>query len=286
MPELPEVETVKTGLTSFVTGQTIRKVTLNRRDLRYPFADNFSSALENTKILQLSRRAKYLVFTLESKWALIVHLGMSGTIIMEIEPQGGSQDVVNTYHETTRFKKHDHVIIHLENGQLIYNDPRRFGFMEIWPKDNISNYPRFQKMGPEPLGNQFSAAYLHNMFKQKQTPVKQALLDQKIVVGLGNIYVCEALFRAGISPKRKASNLGLKRIEVLVPHIRDVLNEAIAAGGSSLKDFADSQGKLGYFQHNFTVYDRENEACPICGKPIRRIMQQNRSSFYCPSCQR
>ena len=278
MPELPEVETVRRGLAPVMEGYVFEDVKLNRADLRFPFADNFVERVQGQTLIRLSRRAKFLQAELSSGERLFMHLGMSGRFTI---------DKVETADFVQQHKispKHDHVIFQMSNGaRITYNDPRRFGFMEL--VEQGMPY-RLDDLGPEPLSNNFNAPDLRSRLKGKKSKIKTALLDQHIVAGLGNIYVCEALFRAGISPKRGAGRLSVSEIEQLVPHIKDVISEAIEAGGSSLKDFASTNGDLGYFQHNFMVYDREGEACPNCTAPIKRIVQSGRSSFYCTACQR
>ncbi|MEM0986263.1 MAG: bifunctional DNA-formamidopyrimidine glycosylase/DNA-(apurinic or apyrimidinic site) lyase [Pseudomonadota bacterium] len=281
MPELPEVETVRRGLAPVMEGRALLNVKANRPDLRFPFPDRFEHRLTGQTVLRLGRQAKFLCADLSSGETLVMHLGMSGRFAVE----GQSLDIF--VHDTGRDPVHDHVVFSLEGGiSVTYNDPRRFGFMEIWPTGSFQHYPRLRTLGPEPLSNGFHTGYLAHALKGRQTPIKSALLDQKIIAGLGNIYVCEALFRSGISPRRKAASVGPKRIERLVPAINAVIAEAIDAGGSSLRDFSAADGSLGYFQHTFRVYDRENEACQACATPISRIVQAGRSSFFCGTCQR
>lgn len=259
-------------------GRTILSVTQNRPDLRFPLPDRFAERLSGTRIAHLSRRAKFLMAELSTGDVLVMHLGMTGRFT--VSGQAGSP-------EPGTNPAHDHVIFHMEGGvSVTYNDPRRFGFMELWPGASFEAYPRLKKLGPEPLSNTFSAAYLDEVLAGRNTPIKSALLDQSIIAGLGNIYVCEALYRAGISPKRKAHSIPGGRAQRLVPAINDIIAEAIAAGGSSISDFASASGELGYFQHGFAVYDREDAPCPKCEKPIKRIVQSGRSTFYCASCQR
>ena len=279
MPELPEVETVCRGIAPVLEGRTLVRVEQRRADLRFPFPEKFVERLQGEMVDRISRRAKYILASLSSGEVLIIHLGMSGR--MTLVPAADKGD----------FKpgRHDHVIFETDRHDLVvFNDPRRFGLMDICPEDELPNHKLFAGMGPEPLGNEFNEKYLSEKFRGKKTPVKNALLDQRIVAGLGNIYVCEALFYAGISPKRQAASVAGKRAARLVPAIRDVLQRAIAAGGSTLKDYARVDGELGYFQHNFAVYGREGEACPKkgCSGTIKRIVQGGRSTFYCPVCQR
>jgi len=281
MPELPEVETVRRGLEPAMHGQKILRLEVNRKDLRFPFPDQFQSRVEGATITLMGRRAKFLVTELSTGEALIMHLGMSGRFTVN------DAKTADFHHDPGTNPAHDHVVFHLQNGATVtYNDPRRFGFMELWPSADLEAYPRVKHLGPEPLSNHFNAAYLDAQFEGKTAPIKAALLDQSIVAGLGNIYVCEALFRAGISPRRKAYTVIGKRNARLAPAINEVIAEAIAAGGSSISDFANASGELGYFQKHFSVYDREGDACDTCGDTVKRIVQSGRSSFYCGTCQR
>lgn len=277
MPELPEVETVRRGLLPVMEQFVFDKVTLNRPNLRFPFDPQFKERVQGQTLISLSRRAKFLQAELSSGERLFMHLGMSGRFTIE------SQKLANFVHAPVTNPKHDHVIFEMSSGHRItFNDPRRFGFMELVAKD--APY-RLDDLGPEPLSNAFNAPALRTALKGKKSKIKAALLDQRVVAGLGNIYVCEALFRAGISPKRAAGRLLVKENDRLTRHIKDVISEAIDAGGSSLKDFANTDGELGYFQHNFSVYGRENDPCTVCTAPIIRITQSGRSSFYCAQCQ-
>lgn len=281
MPELPEVETVRRGLTPAMQGQRITQLEVNRADLRYPFPDKFKERIEGATITHMGRRAKFLVTELSTGEALIMHLGMSGRFTVD------TSSTADFHHDPGTNPKHDHVVFHMQNGATVtYNDPRRFGFMELWPMADINAYPRVAHLGPEPLSNHFNAAYLDAALTGKAAPIKAALLDQSIIAGLGNIYVCEALYRAGISPKRKSSTIPGNRAARLAPKVNDVIAEAIAAGGSSISDFASASGELGYFQKHFSVYDREGEPCETCNKPIKRLVQSGRSTFYCSNCQR
>lgn len=282
MPELPEVETVRRGLSPVMDGKTIEWVQLNRPDLRFPMPSGFAERLSGVRIERLGRRAKFLVAELSSGEALIMHLGMSGRFTITDGTRPGE-----FHHETAPDPKHDHVIFRMEGAQTVtYNDPRRFGFMELWPLVDMEAYPRLAGFGPEPLSNGFSHAWLNEALAGKTGPIKSVLLDQRTIAGLGNIYVCEALYRAGISPKRRANTVPGARAARLTQAINQVIAEAIEAGGSSISDFKAATGELGYFQHSFSVYDRENQPCKTCGAPIRRIVQSGRSSFYCGSCQR
>lgn len=283
MPELPEVETVRRGLAPVMEGQVIEQAEVNRPDLRWPFPPDMAARLTGKRVLGLRRRSKYILVDLSSGETLLIHLGMSGRMLISGDPLG------QFLHDHPAPEKHDHVVLHMDSGaRITFNDPRRFGAMDLMPTNTAENHPLLAKLGPEPLGNVFSAAHLVAALEGKNTPIKSALLDQRIVAGLGNIYVCEALFRAQISPKRKAGRISAIRVAGLVPIIRDVIAEAIEAGGSSLKDFRQADGELGYFQHRFDVYGREGEPCHAtnCNGHITRIVQSGRSSFYCPQCQR
>ena len=288
MPELPEVETVCRGLAGVMSGKKIARVSLRRPDLRFPFPQRFAQELEGARVEMLSRRGKYMLWHLDTQQVAIVHLGMSGRFTIE-KPGGGPGELGNFTHNQASFAKHDHVVINMAGpggARLIYNDPRRFGFMDLVAAADLEQCRHFAKMGAEPLGPDFTDDYLAAAMAGRKTPIKQALLDQRLIAGLGNIYVCEALFRAGISPKRAAGRISHARLAELRAHICDVLRDAIAAGGSTLRDFAHADGALGYFQHNFDVYGRENEDCRRCGASIVRIDQGGRSSFYCKACQR
>jgi len=278
MPELPEVETVRRGLTPVMEGFAFETVTLNRKDLRFPFAPNFKQRLEGKVLTKLDRRAKFLCAQLDSGDRLYMHLGMSGRFTISGQATG------QLAHNPTTSDRHDHVIFRMSSGATItYNDTRRFGFMELVA---VNEPYRLDDLGPEPLGNQFNSEILKQAIRGKKSKIKAALLDQRIVAGLGNIYVCEALFRSGISPRRAAGRVTKAECARLTGHIKDVLREAIEAGGSSLRDFANTEGDLGYFQHRFSVYGRESDPCISCDRPIKRIVQSGRSSFYCPSCQK
>jgi formamidopyrimidine-DNA glycosylase len=293
MPELPEVETVRRGLEPAMEGARFLKVEARRRNLRFPLPKDFVRRLEGQTVVALSRRAKYLLADLSSGEVLMMHLGMSGSFRVH---RNGEQSMGDgRYFEQANSEKHDHVVFHMSSGAAVtYNDPRRFGFMLLTPRVMLAEHKLMKAVGPEPLGNAFDAVLLARACKGKKTSLKAALLDQKIVAGLGNIYVCEALHRAHLSPKRRASVLATKSgapvpaAEKLVEAIKAVLNEAIAAGGSSLRDHRQTTGELGYFQHRFRVYDREGEQCPQpgCGGTIRRIVQGGRSTFFCPKCQK
>ncbi len=279
MPELPEVETVKNGIIPLLEGRRLFRVIQRRDSLRIPLPENFAERLTSRKVERITRRAKYLLLHLDGGEILICHLGMSGKMTLKAAKDRDTPD---------EFEKHDHIILETDAHDLvIFNDPRRFGLMTLCRAEELDQHSLFRHMGPEPLGNEFNAEYLLGKMGKSRSPIKTILLNQRVVVGLGNIYVCEALFLAGISPEKKAQNLGADEVEKLVPIIRDVLLRAIKAGGSSLKDYARVDGELGYFQHEFKVYGREGEICinPSCEDKIARIIQSNRSTFYCPSCQ-
>lgn len=291
MPELPEVETVRRGLAPVMEGAVIERLQLNRSDLRFPFPANLAAQVAGKRIVSLGRRAKYLLIDLEDGAVLVSHLGMSGSFRIEEAVQG------RFHHERSKDEKHDHVIFHLltpeGRARVLYNDPRRFGFLDLIKPGERDLYPGLRDLGPEPTGNSLDAAYLAGRFAGKAQPLKSALLDQKVIAGLGNIYVCEALWRAHLSPERKAATLVTpsgkpkKELLALTEAIREVIADAIAAGGSSLKDYVQADGSLGYFQHSFSVYDREGETCrtPGCGATVARIVQAGRSTFYCAACQ-
>ena len=261
----------------------IVKADVNRPDLRWPFPERMAERLTGARVNALRRRSKYILADLSTEETLLIHLGMSGRMLISGDPLG------QFVREHPAAEKHDHVVFHMENGaRVTFNDPRRFGAMDLLDTATASDHPLLASIGPEPLGNDFNEDYLVKKLEGRKTPIKSALLDQKIVAGLGNIYVCEALYRAKISPKRHVNKISAARISSLVPIIRDVLTDAIAAGGSSLKDFRQADGELGYFQHSFDSYGRESEPCrgEDCNGEIVRITQSGRSSFYCPQCQR
>ncbi|MCL6705757.1 bifunctional DNA-formamidopyrimidine glycosylase/DNA-(apurinic or apyrimidinic site) lyase [Pseudomonas sp. R2.Fl] len=296
MPELPEVETVRRGLAPSMEGARLERLELRRADLRFPFPASFAETVCGRGIVSLGRRAKYLLIDLEDDATIIAHLGMSGSFRIE---QDLSSDAPGVFHYPKgKDERHDHVVFHLESAgrktRVIYNDPRRFGFMDLVRRADLPNWPAFRELGPEPTGNSLSAAYLAARFAGKAQPLKQALLDQHVIAGLGNIYVCEALWQSGLSPTRPAGTLvtatgrPAKSLERLVEAIRSVIADAIAAGGSSLRDHIRTDGSLGYFQHSFKVYDREGQPCrsPGCGGTVERIVQGGRSTFYCARCQK
>lgn len=279
MPELPEVETVARGIAPVLEGGRLSRVVARRADLRIPLPPDFASRLACRRVAHVGRRAKYLLVRLDGDPVLVIHLGMSGRLTIHEGAQIADLDP----------GPHDHILFEVEGrGSLVFTDPRRFGLMTLVAESELDRHPMFAKLGPEPLGNAFTADALSAALRDRKSSIKAALLDQHVVAGLGNIYVCEALYRAGISPRRRAASVAGKRAERLAPVIREVLAEAIEAGGSSLKDYARANGELGYFQHGFSVYDREREACRSadCGRPIARIVQQGRSTFFCSHCQR
>lgn len=283
MPELPEVETVRRGLEPAMSGAVIAQAQVNRPDLRWPFPDRMAERLTGQRVLALRRRSKYILADLASGETLLIHLGMSGRMLISGDPLG------QFVHHHPAPAKHDHVLLEMANGaRITFNDPRRFGAMDLIDTNHAESHLLLRNLGPEPLGNRFDGPYLAGALRGRNTPVKSALLDQRIVAGLGNIYVCETLFRARISPLRRAGRISAERSAGLVPIIRDVLSDAIAAGGSSLRDFRQADGELGYFQHSFDVYGREGEPCRRegCTGTIRRKVQSGRSSFYCAACQR
>jgi len=293
MPELPEVETVRRGLQPVMEGAKIVHAEARRKDLRFPFQKDFSARLNGQTVTGLGRRAKYLLADLASGDVLLMHLGMSGSF--RIRKVGEEDTPGQFHHPRDKDEAHDHVVFHMSSGaDVVFNDPRRFGYMKIIARNAMDEEPLLQGLGPEPLGNAFDASMLARSCANKKTSLKAALLDQRVVAGLGNIYVCEALFRALLSPRRLAATLATKRGEPtdraksLVDAIHAVLNEAIKAGGSSLRDHRQASGELGYFQHSFQVYDREGEPCLTkgCGGIVRRFTQNGRSTFWCPKCQK
>ncbi|MGN6582083.1 MAG: bifunctional DNA-formamidopyrimidine glycosylase/DNA-(apurinic or apyrimidinic site) lyase [Rhizobiaceae bacterium] len=297
MPELPEVETVRRGLQPVLEGARIRSVTLNRPDLRFPLPENFGERLAGRRIVSLSRRAKFLIAQLDNGLSLICHLGMSGSF--RIEDGNCSQTPGDFHHERSKDAAHDHVILHVlsadgREAKVIFNDPRRFGFMLFAEKDTLGEHPMMAGLGVEPTGNALDGKLLSQLFRGKKAPLKAALMDQRLIAGLGNIYACEALWRGRLSPRRAAGTLSAaegknsERAERLAEAIRSVIADAIGAGGSSLRDYVRADGSLGYFQHSFDVYDREGKACHHagCGGTVKRIVQSGRSTFYCPHCQR
>lgn len=293
MPELPEVETVRRGLEPAMDGARFAKVEVHRGDLRWPLPKDFTQRLKGKTVTGLGRRAKYLLVDLSSGDVLVMHLGMSGSF--HVFRENGGATVGRYYHERGKHVAHDHVVFHMSSGAVVtFNDPRRFGSMKLVARSKLDAEPLLKGLGPEPLGNAFDAAMLASACRGKKTSLKAALLDQRVVAGLGNIYVCEALYRAHLSPKRMASTIAARtgepteRAELLVEGIKAVLNAAIKDGGSSLRDHRLTDGDLGMFQHHFQVYDREGQRCgtPGCRGTVKRIVQNGRSTFYCPTCQK
>ena len=296
MPELPEVETVRRGLAPVMEGSIIEKAIINRPNLRFPFPENFVARLDGQKVLSVGRRAKYLVLDLESGEVLVMHLGMSGSFRIEMAEGVMAPGVF--HHPRSKAQKHDHVVISINGSHgkadIIYNDPRRFGYMDLVARSEMETHRHFANVGIEPTGNALDGALISKLFAGKAAPLKASLLDQRLIAGLGNIYVCEALWRAGLSPTRKATTIArkdgkaTKRAELLAQSIRDIIASAIEAGGSSLRDHKQTDGTMGYFQHTFNVYDQEGKLCKSkgCKSIIKRIVQSGRSTFYCPTCQR
>lgn len=295
MPELPEVETVRRGLQPAMEGSRIESVELRRPDLRFPFPSGFAEQLSGSKIVGIGRRAKYLLLETDKAPLTICHLGMTGSF--RIEDDGADQTPGAFHHERSKQQAHDHVVFRLRDQnsatrRITFNDPRRFGFMLFAAKDG--SHPMLDHLGVEPTGNALDGALLAGLLRGKQTPLKAALLDQTLIAGLGNIYVSEALWRAGLSPRRSSGSIVRKngqptdRSSRLADAIRAVIDDALRAGGSSLRDYMHTDGSLGYFQHQFAVYDREGQPCKRegCGGTITRIVQSGRSTFYCPTCQR
>jgi len=293
MPELPEVETVRRGLQPVMEGFQIAKAEARRKDLRFPFQQDFVARLTGQTVTGLGRRAKYLMADLGSGDVLLMHLGMSGSF--RVIASEASKTPGQFHHPRSEDRAHDHVVFHMSSGaSVVFNDPRRFGYMKIIARRALEQEPLLKGLGPEPLGNEFDAHMLARACAGKKTSLKAALLDQRVVAGLGNIYVCEALYRSQLSPRRSAATLATRKSEPtdharrLVGAIHGVLNQAIKAGGSSLRDHRQTSGELGYFQHSFQVYDREGEACQTagCSGIVKRFTQNGRSTFWCPKCQK
>ncbi len=283
MPELPEVETVRRGLEPHLTGARLVRVVQNRPDLRFPLPTHFIERLTGARVERLDRRAKYLLAPLDTGETLVAHLGMTGRFTIESQMPG------DFHHAAGADPKHTHVVLHTESGTTVsYNDARRFGFMDLIATTALTGHPWFASMGPEPLGPGFNTAQLAGALKGRKQSIKVLLLDQRTVAGLGNIYVCEALNRAGVDPRKEGGQISRARLAVLVDVIREVLAEAVEAGGSTLRDYRSADGALGYFQHRFRVYGREEAPCPRqgCSGVIQRIVQGGRSTFFCPRCQR
>jgi formamidopyrimidine-DNA glycosylase len=292
MPELPEVETVRRGLSAMLEGDVIASVELRRKDLRVPFPPRFAARLAGRRIDDIARRAKYLLFRLDNASVVVAHLGMSGSF--RITHEGRTAGLATAARGASKSPAHDHVVWHMRSGAVVtYNDPRRFGLMDLIPAAELESSRYFADMGVEPLGNRFDARALARLFAGRRTSLKAALLDQRLIAGLGNIYVCEALWRAGLAPARAAGSVVTKRglpgagARRLADAVRAVLNDALAAGGSSLRDYVGTSGEMGMFQNDFGVYDREGEPCltPDCRGTVARITQGGRSTFFCPRCQ-
>ena len=283
MPELPEVETVKRGLEEFIINESIKEVYLSKFSLRFPWPKDFVSKIVGKKIISIKRRAKYIIIGLSDNYSIIAHLGMSGSY--KVLKKGEVEDYI--------ILKHDHLIIDLDNFKIVYNDPRRFGYIDLTNQDP-ETHKFLSSLGPEPLSNYFNADNLAETLLNKNKPIKNTLLDQNIVSGLGNIYVCEALFRSKINPKKNCSKLVTskgkpkKNLILLIQKINEVIKEAIEVGGSTLRDFSNISGKMGYFQSSFNVYNRENEECLLgsCDGVVKRIIQSGRSTFFCSKCQK
>lgn len=274
MPELPEVETVCRGLADTLIGRKFVRAQNFRENLRFPFPPNFSKQLENRQIKSIARRAKYILINFDNATTLIIHLGMSGRIVV---------------HNAFRNKsdKHDHVVFYTDDGkEIVFNDPRRFGMMDIVKSDKVNEHKVIKDLGIEPLGDSFNSITLYNLLKNRKVPVKSAIMNANLVVGVGNIYACESLFRSNIAPTRLAGSILEQECDKLALTIKTVLDEAIKSGGSTLKDYVTSSGEAGYFQHNFKVYGKENQPCEVCSNNIKRIIQGGRSTFFCGACQR
>lgn len=286
MPELPEVETVRRGLAPAMEGRRIARADIRRPDLRWPLPEQMAERLTGARVERLRRRSKYILADLDTGESLLIHLGMSGR--MTVSGLAAAYVPGQFHHDHPLTEKHDHVVLDMEGGaRVTFNDARRFGAMDLMPTPGADTHPLLAALGPEPLGNAFSGAQLAARLKGRKGPIKALLLDQRIVAGLGNIYVSEALHRARIHPARAGGRIGAERVEALAGAIRDVLTEAIEAGGSSLRDYRQAGGELGYFQHSFRVYDRAGAPCPTpgCTGSVRRIVQGGRSSYYCAECQ-
>ena len=287
MPELPEVETVRRGLAPHLVGRRLVRVAARRPDLRFPLPEGFVQRLTGARVIDMTRRGKYILAALDRDETLVMHLGMTGRFTVEAD--GAAEAAGEFALAAPADPKHAHIVFETDaGGAITYFDARRFGFMDLIDTANLETHPRFVAMGPEPLGETFDAAYLGRAFAGRRQGAKTLLLDQSVVAGLGNIYVCEALHRARLSPVRPAADIGPRTLAALVRSIRNVLEEAIAAGGSTLRDYASVEGGMGYFQHDFLVYGREGQACPNirCRGVVARLVQAGRSTFHCPACQR
>ena len=288
MPELPEVETVRRGLAEVMEGRQVKRVEVRRHDLRIRVPEDFDQRLEGRTLEKLGRRAKYLVGEFDDGTVLLAHLGMSGRMIIET-PKDAGRRPGEFAHYTGSHAKHEHIVFHVGDGTVIrFSDPRRFGLMVLTDRESFAHHKLIGHLGPEPTGDEFTGTVLAARLKGKKTPIKSALLDQTIIAGVGNIYACEALYAAGISPRRQAATVQGRRADRLAEAVRDVLGDAIEAGGSSLRDHVAPTGELGYFQHSFKVYGRTGEPCPgcDCGQSVDRIVQSGRSTFYCAKRQR
>ena len=293
MPELPEVETVRRGLAEVMEGRRIERIEVRRHDLRIPVPDDFNERLQGRTLEKLGRRAKYLVGEFDDGTILLAHLGMSGRMIIETPDNMTEKSASNIpgdfAHDPGNHAKHEHIVFHVGNGTVIrFSDPRRFGLMTLTDRENFADHKLIRHLAPEPTGEDFTGPVLAARLQGKRAPIKAALLDQRVVAGVGNIYACEALFAAGLSPLRQAATVQSRRADRLAMAVRDVLADAIAAGGSSLRDHVAPTGELGYFQHSFKVYGRTGEPCPgcDCGQSVQRIVQSGRSTFYCTKRQR
>ena len=290
MPELPEVETVRMGLEPALEGHRFTSVETHRGGLRIPFPPRFAERLKGRKVRRLWRRAKYLLADLDSGETLVIHLGMTGRMSVYAEGRAHKfgQYVYKTAPPDAGHGKHDHVVMETDApARIVFADHRRFGLMTLVETAKLDQDKLFKGIGPEPLSGDFDAEYLSAALKGKNTPIKSAILDQRVIAGVGNIYVCEALFRAGLSPRRIAAKVSPEQAAALAQAIKSVLKEAVKAGGSSLRDYHKADGELGEFQHRFAVYDRAGKPCPRkCGGTVRRIVQAGRSTFYCPACQK
>jgi formamidopyrimidine-DNA glycosylase len=274
MPELPEVETVRTGLENSIKAKIVKRAIIRCKKLRYPFPDGLEKLLEGKAIKAIKRRSKYLLLELNDGNTLIMHLGMSGKVLYK-------QQLPD------EFAKHDHFVMEFTDGSaIVFNDARRFGLIDVCKTSTLPQNKHFKALGPEPLEGEFTADYLKGYLKSRQKSIKVTLMDASCVVGVGNIYAAESLFKSNIDPAKPAAKVSAKKLPVLVQNIQEVLKDAIKSGGSTLRDYVRSDGDVGYFQHNFKVYGRENQPCYICGTSIKRIVQQGRSTFYCPDCQK
>ena len=286
MLELPEVETVRQGLLPIMKERKILKLDQRREDLRWPLPKNLPSRVKNFKISNILRRSKYLLINLNSAETIIIHLGMSGRLLVLKDSDDTTTGIGNFNYKTHNIDKHDHIIIYLDSGvRIVYNDPRRFGAIDLVSTVKIKSHKWLKKLGPEPLGNQFSSYYFYEKIRKRKSSIKAALMDQTLVAGLGNIYVLEALWLTKISPLRKANNVSKSEVEALTNSIRRVLTLAIKAGGTSLQDFRQAGGEIGYFAQRLAVYGRTGQPCQVCATPIKMILQTGRASFYCPRCQ-